>query len=244
MTDFILKLLAKESPDQEYAKECPTTRHLLSIDRVPKGDGLNAMTLAWHLLCCAVCSNRWELIQSDEHVDMAELYAVEHLDVEQFARLRALDHVQRCYDCQSKKRTIESMVVAGDPGSVHLSNFGALLRQEPATVVTRGAEMSRPLRAVVVNAMGAPYLIRNQVERVEMALHKALLSEDGRLEFEIQAVPVCSYIQVAVSSQQNLVMLPRQIPEGHSVRFVAHTRVRGEGRLLSPSSVAVWVARK
>jgi hypothetical protein len=200
-------------------------------------------TLARHLLDCAVCAQRWEIIQSNSHVDLAELYALERLNDDLFVKLRAEAHLRYCSACQQNDQARRDLILAENPRSVHYGNLVALLRQMPQLAVVR-SEPSESLTAIIMENNGQPSIRDEQLERVKIPIVRALLTNQGRLTVELNIPPDYSQAQLAVSGDSQSVMVPHAETQEHRVEFVADTRVQGSERKIAPSQLAVWVTRR
>jgi hypothetical protein len=201
--------------------------------------------LARHILDCAICARRWEIIQSDPHVDLAELYALERLHNDLFVKLRAEAHLKHCVPCQHNDQARRNLVVVENPRSVHYGNLVALLRQAPQLAVQlRSSEANETLPAIVLENDGQPSLRDDQLERVDLPLGRALLTNQGLLTVELTIPADYSQAQLAVSGEDQTVMFPQAEPQEDRVEFVADTRVQGLERKIAPSQLAVWVTRR
>jgi hypothetical protein len=211
------------------------------MDTPPPLSDTEGEMLAWHLSNCPDCSNRWEHIQSDAHVDLAELYALTRLDDDHFAKLRANNHTGRYQRCQPSVRALNSFVLAADPGSVHYGNLITTLRKEPEQEVMRRSGKPKSLRAVVLHSDGQPAIHRNSVERAELIVHNALLAKDGRLTVELQATRSYTQAQILISVSGSSVMFPPEYLQQKKAQFLVETHMVGERRQLPLSHLAAWV---
>lgn len=243
MAEFLLNLLKQSAARDGEPGPCPTGRQLLALDPPPARDLARHESLARHILGCADCANRWELIQADPHLDLTELYVLERLDEDSFASLRARRHLRRCPSCQHHERALGNLVVAESLRSVHYGNLVTLLRQGPEPALALRSGGAETLPAVVLRENGEPYLRGNEIERSELRLQRALLTEEGRLTIELQVPPDYSQAQLAVSGEQLSVMFPPTHPRESLAQFVADTHVRGPERRLATSQLAAWVTR-
>jgi len=241
MDNTLLKLLSEVGPPR-FKVQCPSPGELIAAARrTPLESGIGG-ALAWHIGSCAGCAIRWELLQSDEHVDLAELYAGRLLAEENFTRLRAADHVERCGGCRRAGSLADAILLASDPRSVHFNNLGLTLRGELHREVMR-AEAAHVVDALVLNPNGKPRLRRERIERLEVPVRTAALAEDGKLDVELEVPADCLEVLLAVSSRQAAVMFAPSRPDGNISHFRAETRLRGPYRLLPASSLSAWIVR-
>ncbi len=241
MAESIWNLLEQYAARRGAPGECLTARQLLGMGQPSAAERRDL--LARHILDCADCATRWNLIQSDAHVDLAELFVLERLNEEHFTKLRARQHLSHCRPCRRNEEALDNMILVENPRSPHYSNLVTSLRQGPAPVVTRRPGEIETLPAVVLRADGEPDVLHNEIRRVELPIQRAQLSEVGELTIELQAPPDCSQVQLAISLEGNSVMLPMAAPQQDVVRFIAETRLQGQPRKLASTQLAAWATR-
>jgi hypothetical protein len=183
-------------------------------------------------------------MQSDPHVDLAELYTLERLDNDLFVKLRAEAHLKHCTACRHNDQARRNLVVVENPRSVHYGNLVALLRQAPQLAVQLREESKESLPAIVLENNGQPSMRDDQIERVTIPVDRALLTKEGLLTVELSIPPDFSQAQLAVSENDQTVVFPQTDRQDDRVEFVADTRVQGVERKLSSSQLAVWVTRQ
>ena len=243
MGESILQLVDQHLRRSGSPEGCYTAEQLLALVSPSRANDVRLDTLARHLLDCAVCAQRWEIIQNNSHVDLAELYALERLNDDLFVKRRAEAHLRYCVPCQQNDQARRDLILAENPRSVHYGNLVALLRQMPQLAVVR-SEPGESLTAIIMENNGKPSIRDEQMERVKILIVRALLTNQGRLTVELNIPPDYSQAQLAVSGENQTVMFPHAETQEHRVEFVADTRVQGPERKIAPSQLAVWVTRR
>lgn len=244
MEKSILELLEEHIRRSGPPEDCYTAQQLLALVSPSANSKGRLDTLARHLLDCAICARRWHILQDDPHVDLAELYALERLNDDLFVKLRAEAHLKHCTACRHNDRARRNLVVVENPRSVHYGNLVAVLRQTPELVVPQREEKSEILPAIVLENDGQPSLRDDQIERVDIGMGRALLTQAGLLSVELRIPSDYSQAQLAVSGEGQTVVFPLAERQEERVEFVADTRVQGPERRISSSQLAVWVTRR
>ena len=242
MEKSILELLEEHIRRSGPPEDCYTAQQLMAFVSPAANSKGRLDTLARHLLDCSTCARRWHILQDDPHVDLAELYALERLHNDLFVKLRAEAHLKHCTACRHNDRARRNLVVVESPRSVHYGNLVAVLRQTPELVVRD--EKTEILPAIVLENNGQPSLRDDQIERVDITMGRALLTQAGLLTVELRIPSAYSQAQLAVSGKDQTVVFPLAERQEERVEFVADTRVQGPERKISSSQLAVWVTRR
>jgi hypothetical protein len=244
MSTSILDMLMAAATNRPATGSCPSPREILGM---ASGDGTVSLDLVkrWpsHLLSCALCANRWELIQRDSHCDPADVLAMENLAASHFFSMVVASHLERCFPCRKQRAMVHNFILVDDPHSVHWSNIGTLLRQNALAAIHRGPQ-ERKLGAAVLDASGKPSLHLDELERVDLDVNRAELTEDGTVTVELLTPSWCTEVRLALTTGSYGVMFPFVRTDGDRVRFVAASRVHGAGTHLPLSSLTAWVRRK
>ncbi len=117
----ILRTAAKARREALYADTddaCPHPAKLVNMSRLLLATKSDYQNLAWHLLGCFKCAQRWELLQSDPHLHPFEIWAVANDRLPSgeegmLLRMRANLHLDRCESCHAKVAWIERGFAAG-----------------------------------------------------------------------------------------------------------------------------------
>ena len=88
---------------------------------------------------------------------------------------------------------------------------------------------------------GEPYVLRNEVEREELPVQKALLKESGQLTVELKVPKTYKEARLIIDSRESSVMLPQVVPQQDIARFIIETRSPGGLRHLSSSHLNALV---
>ena len=246
MEESILQLLEQHLRRSDMPEDCFTADQLLTLISPSTESEIHLDALARHILECATCARRWEIIQSDAHVDLAELYALERLDDDLFVKMRAEAHLKHCGVCRRNDQALDNLVIVENPRSVHYGNLVASLRQMPQLAISLRSESSDKLIAIVLEQDGRPALRDDHLERVQISVGRALLSEEGRLTVELDIPSDYSQAQLAVSvsAEEQTVMFPQVTTAQERVAFVAETRVQGSQCKIASSQLALWITRR
>ncbi len=244
VADSLLNILAKQKESPGSDSPCFDAGTLIEAGSRLMRDSLTPQSLARHLLNCFRCSSRWEVIQSDHHVELAELHVVRTLREHNFVRLRALNHVSLCQACRRNSEELDRLIITEDVRSVHFTNMAIRIRQMRNQGTATRSERANTVSAVVLDHKGDPVLVRNQFTHWKVRLCKADLQEDGRLTLELKLPSECASVQAAIRSCGVPVLLPPTLPEKNMAVFVIETKIPGEYRRLPASIIALWVTQQ
>jgi hypothetical protein len=193
-----------------------------------------------HLLSCPLCANRWELIQRDAHCDPADVLAMENLTDDHFYRMFVANHLERCFACRNERTMVHNLILVTDRHSVHWGNIAIALREAAPLAIYRGPE-ERKLRAAVVDASGHPRFRLEEIERVDVDVITAEITEDGTVTVELVIPSWCSEARLALTTSKHSVMFPFLPTDEGKVRFVGEGRMLGVRMNLPLSSLTAWV---
>lgn len=176
---------------------CPEPAKLVNMSRLTMGTTDDYRDLSWHLLRCYKCAQRWEILQSDPHLQFLEILSVSKesfsSDEEgQLLRLRARLHMKHCRTCSEKKELIARSLVEGARmvGRVEAAVERWLASRLSAAY--RGGPDKLIVEAQLVDQDGQPVLTTAgtlNTEEVTLTVASALTDPDCALAIDVEQIP-------------------------------------------------------